>query len=424
MTLINELLEAIESNPSSIEARVLLLQQWIAAGWNEAAADAAQDLLRLDPSNTEAREFLQMNNGARAPPAPTGTAARTAANSSTIRDRDRPKAEVLPLPRSSGDRAVMELEFSEGYEALHARAELLLRETRLVRDLPGDSQGQGVGAPGLDSVIKDLNALSHGRMSAVVSAQGPCSVRAVARAMEADQGRAVDLAVEDLANMIRWRRSSSKKMIDNDALRETLAKRIRVLVAALPDGLQQHPSTALMHVEHEELGRTYVNQETMCGDAVADIRRSKFWVSEDGYAWDMEELADCLAANGGVMRNPLSRQKFAEDDVRAIVQHPLGRRLGAMQLEQSRLSQGIRPATITQLDQLSATLLADQSTDQMASRHALDGFLAYIATLPQAEQKAIDELRVPATDSHTGQPFDCTIGQAVRDARANVTCLQ
>ena len=95
-----------------------------------------------------------------------------------------------------------------------------------------------------------------------------------------------------------------------------------------------------------------------------------------------------------------------------------------MQLEQSRLSQGIRPATITQLDQLSATLLADQSTDQMASRHALDDFLAYVATLPQAEQTAIDELRVPATDSHTGQPFDCTIGQAVRDARANVTCLQ
>jgi hypothetical protein len=422
MTLINELLEAIESNPSSIEARVLLLQQWIAAGWNDAARDAAQDLLRLDPSNAEARQYLQMNNGARAPPAPTGTAAGTAANSSTIRDR--PKAEVLPLPRSSGDRAAMELEFSEGYEALHARAELLLRETRLVRDLPGDSQRQGVSPSGLDSVIKDLNALSHGRMSAVVSVQGPCSVRAVARAMEADQGRAVDLAVEDLANVIRWRRSSSKGTIDNDALRETLAKRIRVLVAALPDDLQQHPSTALMHVEHEELGRTYVNQETMCGDAVADIRRSKFWVSEDGYAWDMEELADCLASNGGVMRNPLSRQKFAEDDVRAIVQHPLGRRLGAMQMEQSRLSQGIRPATITQLDQLSATLLADQSTDQMASRHALDGFLAYIATLPQAEQRAIDELRVPATDSHTGQPFDCTIGQAVRDARANVTCLQ
>jgi hypothetical protein len=39
MTLINELLDAIESNPSSIEARVLLLQQWIAAGWNDAAVE-------------------------------------------------------------------------------------------------------------------------------------------------------------------------------------------------------------------------------------------------------------------------------------------------------------------------------------------------------------------------------------------------
>src|SRR5438046_3736223 len=106
MPLIHELLDAIGSNPSSIEARVLLLQQWIAAGWDDASADTAQDLLRLSPSNAAAREFLQMNNGARAPPAATGAAA----NSSTIRDR--PKAEVLPLPRNSGERAVMELEFS------------------------------------------------------------------------------------------------------------------------------------------------------------------------------------------------------------------------------------------------------------------------------------------------------------------------
>lgn len=49
--------------------------------------------------------------------------------------------------------------------------------------------------------------------------------------------------------------------------------------------------------------------------------------------------------------------------------------------------------------------------------------MAYLATLPQAEQDAIDKLRVPAKDSHTGQAFDCTIGDAVRDAKANKICV-
>jgi hypothetical protein len=52
-----------------------------------------------------------------------------------------------------------------------------------------------------------------------------------------------------------------------------------------------------------------------------------------------------------------------------------------------------------------------------------DEFMVYIATLPQAEQDAIDRLQVPARDSHTNQAFDCTIGEAVRDGKANKICL-
>ena len=52
-----------------------------------------------------------------------------------------------------------------------------------------------------------------------------------------------------------------------------------------------------------------------------------------------------------------------------------------------------------------------------------DEFFPYLATLPKAEQDALDRLRVPAKDSHTGQAFDCTIGDAVRDAKANKICI-
>lgn len=106
-----------------------------------------------------------------------------------------------------------------------------------------------------------------------------------------------------------------------------------------------------------------------------------------------------------------------------IVIHPLGKNLAALQIEQSKLKQGVRPKTIEELEKLSAVLLKDQSPDQMESRHTLDAFLAFVATLPESEQKALDKLRVPARDSHSGQPFDASIGEAVRDGKANKVCM-
>jgi hypothetical protein len=420
MSLINDLWDTIERNPPAIQARELLLQQWISAGWLDAAADTARELLRLDPSNVVAKAYLQKSQCERTAPASSG---RPAANTSASQGYAKPQ--LQHLPKRADDRAVTEVDLSEGLKAIRAHANILIQEMRLVRDLSGNLPHEEAVTPGSDrqGVIQNLKALSDGRVSAVVSGRPPPSARAIARAMEGNRDHALDVVIDDLADVVRWLRSSSEKPIDNDSVRETLAKRIRVLVAALPDDLQQHPSTALTHIEHEELGRTYVNSETMYGDPIADIPRANFWTSQDGYAWDMEELATCFASHSGVMRNPLSRQMFPPDDIRAIVQHPLGRGLAALNMKQSQLSNGVRKATIDQLDQLSAALLADQSSDQMASRHALDAFLAYTATLPQAEQNAIDELQVPATDSHTGQAFDCTIGEAVRDAQANKVCL-
>ena len=123
------------------------------------------------------------------------------------------------------------------------------------------------------------------------------------------------------------------------------------------------------------------------------------------------------------MRNPLSKQMFTLNDIRSIVHHPIGKKLAALELEQKSLSQGVRPKTIEEIEKMAAILLADQSEDQMASRHVVEGFLAYTATLPVMEQKALDGLRVPAKDSHTGQGYDTTIGEAVRDANGNRVCF-
>jgi hypothetical protein len=53
----------------------------------------------------------------------------------------------------------------------------------------------------------------------------------------------------------------------------------------------------------------------------------------------------------------------------------------------------------------------------------MDEFQAYVATLPGPEQVTIDQLKIPARDGFSKQPFDYTIGESVRDAIANTTCL-
>jgi hypothetical protein len=421
MELINVLYDAIDHDPPAITARALLMEHWMEVGWSDAAQDTARAILQFDPLNVDARRCLktaERQNGTSEP----GLASSRNTESAS-RSRKLTPLKLLPVPKTNGDREEMEQELAKGYEALRARAGIILRETQLVHDAQNEGDTTAAAADE-DGNIQDLKSLTEGRISAVVSVRQPLAARAVARAMEADFEGALDIVVDDLIEVMRWLRTSSQLGgSNNDSIRKALAERIRVIVAALPEELHQHPVTALMHVEHEDLGKRYVNDETMYGDSVADIPRANFFVTEDGYAWDMEELAAAITSNGGVMRNPLSREMFTARDVSAIIEHPHGRKLAAMKEEQGRLSRGVRSTTIDRLDQLAQALLADQSDDQVPSRRALDVFLAYQAILPRKEQNALNTLRVPARDSHTGQSFDCTIGEAVRDAQANKICL-
>ncbi|KAF2461824.1 hypothetical protein BDY21DRAFT_1605 [Lineolata rhizophorae] len=414
--LIDQLYSFIEESPTAIEARVLLLYQWANAGHLDVAEGTAKELLLVDPTNADAQRFLHSQQSSAPRRSPQVSRPQQEPSSS----RGKPVVSPARVPRNAEERASMEVELAEGYTSIRSDARTLLKEISLVHDLRS-SRDDIESHADIDEQIRNLKALADGQIQKVVSKIPPRSARAVARDMESTQRQALEIGTEDLVMTVWWMRSEGD--VSNDIVREALSRRIRVLEAALPETLGHIPKTALMHVEHEELGRSYVNDETMYGDPVAAIPRESFWVSEDGFAWDMGELALALSTNSGVMRNPLSREMFSVGDVRAIISHPLGKRLAALQVEQSKLSQGVRPATTDMLEQLSAALLADQSSDQLASRHAIDAFSSYIATLPPAEQNAIERLRVPATDSFTGQAFDCTIGDAVRDARANKVCL-
>lgn len=420
LPLINELYETIERSPPAIEARKLLIQHLIACGWLDAARDSVSELLLLDPNDADAQLLSK-----------TLSPEQENALPATVKPPRKYRARVPNTEIKDINAARTQL--TKGYKSLFSKAKVLHWEMNILRDLfqqqPQKSRGPNEFLSILESESSTVEALAEGRLGP--SQKGlskPAAARTVARQMEQNPTRALDIAIQDLTDTAHWLRSAKNSQqqdgeIDNDAVREALVKRTQALISALPREIQPVVSTAQMHIEHEVLQRTYICSETMYGDPVSEIPREKFWVSEDGYPWDMEELAQAITSNGGVMRNPLSRQLFTPSDVKAIVSHPLGKPLAALQLAQSELSKGVRPKTIEMLANMSTTLLADDSQDQIPSRHVIDEFLAYVATLPDTEQAALDGLRVPAKDSHTGQAFDSTIGEAVRDARGNRVCI-
>ena len=114
---------------------------------------------------------------------------------------------------------------------------------------------------------------------------------------------------------------------------------------------------------------------------------------------------------------------FSEGDIRMILAHPLGQRLKPLQMAQSQLKKGVRLATIDRVEKLGRIMLTDQDIDAASSRIAMDEFLAYVVTIPESEQNTINRLKIPARDGFSGQLFDYTIGEAVRDAKANTTCF-
>src|SRR5215469_5569600 len=309
----------------------------------------------------------------------------------------------------------MEKTLEEGYPSLKLEAKMLQVELEAMFSL-------NTGSTNEEEILSKLRSISEGNISSAISMPQPVSVREIARGIMASPDRCTELIVEDFEAIVCWA-SCQVPQPDTDAIRERLVKRKTLLEACLPDSMQQDCAAALQQIEREYLQKKYVNSETMLGDKIEDIPKANFFVSEDNYAWDMEELVSALATNDGVMRNPLSKQMFSDSDIRTILGHPLGQRLKPLQLAQSQLRNGVRPETINKIEVLGRIMLNDQSIDTAPSRQAMDEFLAYAVTLPEAEQKTINQLKIPGTDKFTRQPFDYSIGESVRDAKANTTCL-
>ncbi|KAF1917830.1 hypothetical protein BDU57DRAFT_445812 [Ampelomyces quisqualis] len=435
MALIGELLEDITRNPPAISARKLLVEHYISVGWLEAAMDNAKDLKKLAPRDAEINEFLQILEKKPDLPAPEKrptsvssipapatrvwdpVSGRYKKTSPAKHVKNSTEAATVEI---SGDLEPARQDLTQGYQALRARANFVLF------DLPHlQSLQRKAGLPPSKNVSKVQAIIERVGISPATKTIPPDSARTIARTIRNNPKDATGLAVTDLEGMMKWVREPEGRSsgLDDDAVRDIMVKRSHAVQSALPEHLKMHYEIALMHLEHEFLQRNYANTETMLGDEIKDIPRANFYVTEDNYAWDMDELVQAITANNGVLRNPLSKEMFTPKDVKGILLHPLGKALAALGVEQHEMAEGVRMETIVQMEKLSHTLLEDQSPDTLSSRKAVDEFLAYIATLPDLEQKAIEDLKCPARDSHTGQSYDFSIGEAVRDAKGNRVCF-
>ena len=431
MTYIAELYEEISRHPPGIGARKLLIEHYMSVGdiWLQGALDEAKKLKVSVPKDPDVDAYLKFLMSTSRP----GEVLQGG------QDQHNTLSKPIPGLQSVDDTRIG---LAAVYRKVRAKAMLIL--PHLLRSQKSKSKD---GEPWPKNLAK-IQAIANEDKAAIDSAMRAMqSASSVARNIQDHPKDGIEIAIQDLEDMIKRKRATYSETLSTslDTMRDLLVSRSNSVKHALPEELQVHCEIAFMHVEHERLERNYINDETMLGDQVKDIPRTDFYVTEDNYAWSMDELVQALGANGGVFRNPLSRDMFTPNDVKGILMHPAGSPLAALHVEQAELCAGVRVETVIHMENLASVLLADHSSDIIASRTAVDEFLLHVATckahppgqikvtgrvflanisaVPQLEQKAIQNLRCPARDSHTGRPYDWSIGEAVRDAKANLVCF-
>jgi hypothetical protein len=131
-------------------------------------------------------------------------------------------------------------------------------------------------------------------------------------------------------------------------------------------------------------------------------------------------------ASRGDLRNRVSREMFCQADIRQILANPRGRCLRPLEVAQSEPKQSVRTETTDGVAQLGKEGAAGGSIHRHGTQSAGHERVPLLLwpLSRRAEQKTINKLKInAAADSFTRQPFDCTIGQSIADAKGNnLTC--
>lgn len=165
LSLLGELYETIERKPPAIEARKLLIQQLLAFGWDDAAHDAAKELLCLRPVDSEAKALLARScKGILTAPKSAANGADGQKGELPVRTRQ-PRA--IPAIKLSEDVKSSQQDLRAGYKELQKCAKALEKEVRLLRDL---CEKKGLNPPFIHHALV-LSAISDGQITSVLRPQ-------------------------------------------------------------------------------------------------------------------------------------------------------------------------------------------------------------------------------------------------------------
>src|SRR5438034_1257547 len=175
------------------------------------ASGIASALLDIDSTNRDAKRYL-LSRRDRIP------------ENSYARAPESERSQMTPEDWSSAEKSL-----EEGYTKLKLEAKLLREEIEAVCASGRISMDD-------DKIISDLQAISGGRVSAVVSPQ-PLPVREVAKTIMATPTRCQELIFEDFEAIVRWATCQTPPL-GPDGIRERLVKRKTLLEAALPGSME------------------------------------------------------------------------------------------------------------------------------------------------------------------------------------------
>jgi hypothetical protein len=403
MQLIAQLLEMLDTTADNDTARRLLIDHYSLIGWYPAALDHVSLLTAgTDEDVAQLRTTLQENIAATTKAAvPVAPAAPIAAPAADLQTTFAPLLTATAL--------------ADEYSALKKLGLSLQRHSAFLKA----EYGEGLSRP-LQQWLDDFLRPGAPRPAAsapprLTMSQLFSRLRSLDDTLFAEK---VDLACSYLE-------PTAQANLQGEKLRQAAQQ----LCKAAPS-LQNIFARAVMHLEHEVCGRIYRSNgedvlETMTTDAVADIPRPNFFVTEDGYPWDMDELVQAIVAANGLYVNPMTKAAFTTRDVENILAHAAAAPLRQMHAAQAQLSPGgLSQATAAALHLVATTCLQDDSEQFAPSFHALDIFLNTTVTLCAQEQNLLKMRLFSLQDSHF--PYGRSrqsIMQIVADGRSNTICI-
>ena len=163
--LISDLWDTIAGSPSNISARVLLMHQYVQLGWKSEAEGIADEILRLSPRNSDARQVkygsLSANTTQQQNTNITQNSRSHQRDQQQVKKRAKGKRGLIRAPNSEAERSAMESSFVKGIKEVQQIGHHL----QVRRDVGIVPEEMDVIEPELDHVSNAVAEMAAARVA-------------------------------------------------------------------------------------------------------------------------------------------------------------------------------------------------------------------------------------------------------------------